>query len=942
MTSNWSIHDEKSTERAVILQTKLNAPQLSGVQVLRNGVLEKLNGVLGKQVTVLVAPAGYGKTMLLSQYMQRHGDGNIIWLSLEEEDALPARFFLYLASALHVFDHDYFADASMLSMRMELSEAENYLTKILNRMAHYHKPLILIFDDYHTVDRPPFSGFLRLFVSRLPANVHLVTASRTQPSFALTRLRTQGKLLEIGAEELKFTVQEASQLFAQSGLDHISQKDVEALCQSTSGWVTGLRLVALSNSGVSRIDLPRILHDARHFVSEYLREEVFPELSDDLRDFLVKTGFLPIFKSELCAHVMSISEERAQRAIRHIQDANLFITRLGGDDGNEATGARAAFENDSDSWFVYHQLLHEALEESLQHRYPSQISELYDRAIAWYEKNRMYDNALRLAVRRKDYDRAVALFDDNRLDMIFKADTLPLSQWLSRVPAAVINRNDVLCMAQGFCLGLTGDYHEAMTYLVKAYRRHKERLTRLPKNRLSEDTGEVSELRNRLGEICTLLAFVCSINEHPDKASAYCSEAFDNLSHNQSYIRAMLSQTKIAISFRTDYYATYTNFRNLVESQSSTRSRKMLSSALCNLAKFQGNQGLFDEAYRTIDRALVLYPENPNKPMYSMAYLQRGMLDYQRNDLGGARKNLEQGLRVGEYLRMPASMALAHVYLGCIDRLEGRNDSALQNFSDARDIDSFYGKEICLSTPLLKSLTSSTSISREALEKLCARARDVISRGAHPLMSLLDINALHNTAANLLAVDRASEALALSRFLRENCFEGYPLQLTAARILYAAICEALDARHPAHESLCLALDIAQIQGYLRIFADWNPLLHTTLKRTLASNDIVGLDADYLLRLRFCLRDGTAGDRWRKDDATARPENLTEREMTILKLLDSGLSTRATAEFLGIAYETVRTHLSNCYAKLDAHDRVQAIAQARRCGLIDQGTPLGKY
>jgi LuxR family maltose regulon positive regulatory protein len=877
--------------------------------------LRLLDRLLERRLSLVVAPAGFGKTVLLAQWAHSH-ERDVVWLSLEATDAHPPRFFRLLARAFNAYDPRHFSDVSMLSAVLDDESVEAHLTRAFNKIANYGHDIVLVMDDYHAVDVLGFRDFLQGFIDRLPTNVHTVIASRLAPALALSRLRVHDDLLEMGVRELGFDTDETLALLEHAGYAPVGPELARDLCDSTNGWAVGLRLIAISGSDPKERGVRDAFHNAHSFISEYLSEEVFVDVGADVRDFLIQTSFLETFNAPLCAHVLAIGEEEALSLLQRIQDTGLFITELG-----EKSG-----------WFRYHQLFSEVLQTMLRKDCPQKVETLYERAFDWYGRSHLFDGALRLAARFEDYESAIRLFEDNRFEMIFQTDTGPLSQWLTRFPPSLIHRVEVLSMAQGFVEGLMGNYQKALAYLDPVAERCQRRLEEAQALEEAQggDASVLAALRDRLGELCVVYAFVCSINGRFDETAPYCARALELLSHDQRYLRAMVRQCQVTVTHQDDYHAVYREFLHLTETQGFARSRKMQVSALSNLANLQCHQGLFDEAVQTVEAALAVYPESPAIPMYGMAYISRGMVLYERNDLEGAKADLERGIQVSEYLKVSGLTAWAWACRGLIGQAAGDGAEAGACFGEAFALDPVFYRLACRTVPQMRCLDRLRMLSPEALASLRTQAQILLDADRRPLLSLHKIATLQCVAVSYLYEGMAHRALELAAYLLEACFEGYPLQMTNALVLNAVILEQSGFRRSALRALLRALHIAQAQGYVRAFIDWDAMVEDLLRQGLAHAEGAGLPQGFRHRLQRAMLPAQLAAA-APTAAAAAP--LTERELEVLGLLDSGLTTRGVADLLSISYETVRTHLANCYAKLDVHGRVQAIKYARDRGLI---------
>jgi LuxR family maltose regulon positive regulatory protein len=893
---------EGSTEEsAVILDTKLRVPQQPGFSVARELALARLDSLLEKTLTLVVAPAGFGKTVTLSQWVQRYASP-VVWLSLEKADAQPLRLLHCLNSALHVFDPEVFP-LTPLPLMVDQRTRNAYFTNLLNKLAAYSEPVIAVLDDYHAVETDELSSLLGHLLRQFPDNVHMVISSRYPPNLAFSRLRAQGQLLELGVHELGFTPDETIRFFQQTGHSCIEKPIAQRFCKDTGGWPAGLQLIALSGKDVFERDVAEVFQGSQDFVSQYLLEEVLADLDVNIQQFLIKTSILELLSAPLCAHILQMSTDDAMRALKTIQTHNLFITEL-----HESAGL-----------FSYHQVFSKALKLLLDTMYPQELPLLFCRAVDWYEDNRMYEQAIRLATESQDLERAVDLFVRNRHVLIFMGDTGMLAQWLTYFPPALVDATPALGMAQGFVLGMMGQLSESLGYFGRAL-----------KLLIDTDSTFVGDdmRKSLLGEIHALTAFVLASNKHPKEASYHCDEALGCLTEDQRYLREMVLQTKTSIGLDEDYYATYEKFARLVETQASTKSRNMLCSALCNLARFQRNMGLLDAAEKSLSSAVALYPENPNIPMLSSAYLDIGLLNYERNRLSDAKRYLQACFQAGEYLRMPTAMAVAYLRLGCIAQEMGDANVAQELFAQAFAIDRDCWLEISMSLPLFTTLLKERKLPAELIGTSRTCADEFLSTSPTLLRSLHETSSLLLAAMSYLYDGKHKQVTEIVDRLIAHLFEGYQYQRISALILRALALDAQGFIGAATESLLSALELGSKQRYLRVYLDWGSSLIDLIKRCLACPGALRIDPAFRSTLLFAFNDMA-----RAGDGVVRQQVLTEREVSLLRLLSDGLSTKQIATHLSISYETVRTHLSNIYGKLDAHSKIQALNNARSMRII---------
>ena len=436
----------------VLLETKLFPPRWRGGLVARPLLVDRLERGVESRLTLVSAPAGSGKTTLLGEWLARR-NAPVAWLSLDQGDGDPTRFWSYVVRALQTVDADLGRNALAVLQSSSHAPIDIALTTLLNEIASRSDDLCLVLDDYHVIESAPVHESLALFLDRMPPQLHVVIASRADPVLPLPRLRARGELTEVRAADLRFSPDEAASFLSEAMGLEVSARDVEALERRTEGWVAGLQLAALSMRGRDDIGafVSAFAGNSR-FVVDYLVEEVLQRQSSSVRDFLLQTSILARLSGPICEAVTGQTGGRAR--LEELDRANLFLVPL--DDRRE--------------WYRYHHLFGDVLQAHLKEEQPNLFPELHHRASDWLAAAGRVPEAIDHALRGGHLDLAAELISSIAREMVRTYRPLELLAWLRQIPDETIERHPLLCAYYAFGLFPAGEMDAAVRWLDVASR----------------------------------------------------------------------------------------------------------------------------------------------------------------------------------------------------------------------------------------------------------------------------------------------------------------------------------------------------------------------------------------------------------------------------------------------------------------------------------------
>src|SRR5438270_13644843 len=439
IAENGSFYNCMSTP---ILATKLYLPRLRPNVVSRPRLLERLNEGLHRNLTLIAAPAGFGKTTLVSEWVEgiERPRARTAWLSLDEGDNDPARFLAYLVAALQTIAANIGEGVLGLLQSSQPPPPEAILTALLNDITTIKDPFVLVLDDYHVLDAKAVDHALTYLVEHLPPQMHLVIATREDPDLPLARLRARGHLTELRATDLRFTASEAAGFLTQVMGLSLSAADIAALEDRTEGWIAGLQLAALSMQGHQ--DVPgfiRAFAGDHRYIVDYLVEEVLQRQPEPVRSFLLQTAILDRLSGPLCDAVTGQEEGNAR--LEALERGNFFVVPL----------------DDQRHWYRYHHLFAEVLSALLRAEQPEQVSTLHRRASAWYEQHGSAADAIRHALAAFDFGRAADLVELAVPAMARSRQEATVLGWLKALPDELVRARPVLSVHYAGTLLLSGE-----------------------------------------------------------------------------------------------------------------------------------------------------------------------------------------------------------------------------------------------------------------------------------------------------------------------------------------------------------------------------------------------------------------------------------------------------------------------------------------------------
>jgi len=908
-----------------ILATKLYIPPRRSHIVLRPRLIERLDEGLHRRLTLISAPAGFGKTTLVSEWVagcERFDPKvHIAWLSLDEGDSDPARFMAYLIAALQTIRAELGEGLLPILQSHQPPSIESLETFLLNEISVSPETILLILDDYHLIDSQSVDQALTFLVEHLPPQMHLVIATREDPQLPLARLRARNQLIELRATDLRFTSTESAEFLNHAMGLKITAEDIVALESRTEGWIAGLQLAALSMQGhPNTTSFIKSFTGSHHFVLDYLIEEVFQQQSESVRSFLLRTSLLDRLCGPLCDAVLDSSSASGQKTLEYLDHANIFIVSL----------------DHERHWYRYHHLFADVLRMHLLAEQPDQVFTLHRRASVWYERNDLRNDAIRHALAANDFVRAADLIELAYPVMNINRQFSTLLGWLKALPDEVVRARPMLCFGYAFSAMSCGENESVESRLRDAehWLKRVEQSESPPEEMVVVDKEEFRRLPGLIA--LTRGGQALGRGDMPETVK-YAQRVLD-LKPDGDYLMLGGAASQLGLVAWTNGDLD-TARRMTVDGIKNLRLGGFISpsiGATITLADIQIAQGCLHDAMTTYEHGLQ-WATKEARVLQGAADMHVGMsnLHYEYNDLEAATQCLLTSQSLGELAGLPQNPYRWYAAMARIKQAQGDLDGALALLEEAgRVYDGNFSPNVRpVATRMVRVWLALGRLS-EALGWVRAQGLSVENK----LSYLREFD--HITLARVLLAgyqhDHANGSISkgielLERLLKAAEEGGRKGSVIEIRILQAMAYHAQGNLIATLLSLQYALTLAEPEGYVRIFLD-EGLSMMQLLREASARKIM---PDYTNKLLTAFETEKRNSEGKPDLLPTKfvIEPLSSREMEVLRLIAQGLSNQEICERLVLALDTVKGHNRRIFDKLQVQNRTEAVARARELGLF---------
>ncbi len=883
-----------------ILATKLYIPPPRSKIVLRPRLIERLNEGMHCKLTLVSAPAGFGKTTLISEWLA-DSKRPVAWLSLDEGDSDPTRFLTYFVAALQTIAANIGKGVLVILQSPQPSPIESILTILLNEITTISDNFILVLDDYHLIDSQPVDQALTFMLEHLPPQMHLVIASREDPNLPLARLRARGQMTELRATDLRFAPVEAAEFLNQAMGLNLSTEEIAALEIRTEGWIAGLQLAALSMQGQEVLDATDFIKSftgSNRFVLDYLIEEVLERQPENIQTFLLHTSILDRMCGPLCDAVLISPSASGQETLEYLDCSNLFIVPL-----------------DSERhWYRYHHLLGDLLRQRLGK--PKEFAEFHLRASQWHEENGDLGAAFLYAITAGDYSRAARLAEVAWQGMEESFQTASWRGWVKKLPEEIIRSRPVLCVQLGWAFSLAGEPETSEIHLQNAEQAMAGAL-------------EEEELKPFLGNTALVRAYNAQTQGNFAAAMKYAEQAIQLIPENDSYRRSQAAMAlecchwasgnlESAIQAIVDWMESMTRLGNHV----------FVVASAFGVGDLLVGMGRLSEAERTYLDALQLAARHGPEAEQITAHHHLGlsMIYRQREDDTLAAHHLKRAAELGMHTTLGDWHYRWAVAQAQLKEASGDLESALVMLDEAKRV---YIQTVVPDLHPIAAMKARIHLKQGRLDKARAWAAECGLSLEDEVSYLHEFE--HLTLVRMEIANPLVNAL-LSRLLKAAEAQKRLGSVLEILLVQALAYEAQGNRPQALTALERALSLAEPEGYVRIFVDEGETIRLLIEKQSPHRD--NPLSDYVDKLLAAFIQPVATPKLtiirQKTDII---EPLSERELEVLKFLRTDLSGPEIAQQLIVSLNTLRTHTNNIYNKLGVNNRRAAVRRAEELDLL---------
>jgi len=921
-----------------LLTTKFYIPPARPGLVSRPRLIKRLNEGLHRKLTLISAPAGFGKTTLVTEWLgDSQGDtkeetqtgDKIIWLSLDENDNDYARFLTYFATALNrQFEGTKTAigeEALSLLRSSQPLQAETILISLINEIDAFPDKIVFILDDYHLIETQSIHDALEFLIENLPPQLHVVMATREDPLLPLSRLRARGQLTELRAADLRFTSAEAAEFLNHAMALDLSTAEIAALERRTEGWIAGLQLAAISLQGKEDTSqLIKSFSGSYRLVLDYLIEEVLEGQPKSTQNFLLQTSILNQLTGSLCDALTG--QDNGQQVLESLERANLFIVHL----------------DEKRHWYRYHHLFADLLRQRLHQKQPEQIPQLHLSASEWYEGKSLWSDAIHHAFAVDDFERAADLIESAWHPMNMSYRSVIWLGWAKTLPDELIRSRPVLSTACGWASLDTGDLESAEHCFQDAERWLDTAVNAKAQHEIPSDKKtalDEDELRSLSISIANGRAYLAQALGDVTGTLKYARRAAGLLRENEYFERGL---SDILAGFahwaNGDLESAHKAVAEAITKMRLADKIPFIISFTSYLADIMTAQGRLRETERTYLQLLETVAGQGEPEVKEAAVLHLGLseLYFEWGDMEAAMRHLQRSEELGEHPAFPPWYRHWVCARTWAKRVLRDLDGVSEMLGSAEHL--YYRHPIPDVRPL-KALLARAWLAQGNLTECLRWVREQNLSVDDDLSYLREFE--HITLARVFIAQYRSgqedvhirDAKRLLERLLSAAEEGGRTGSVIEILMLQALAFDAQAETPsAIMALERALRLAEPEGYFRIFVDEGQPMARILYETISHKTV----PDYVQHLlgAFPVNEPEkAGPSQSRTPDSELIEPLSEREIEVLQLIGEGLTNQEISSRLYLSLNTIKAHTRNIYGKLGVNSRTQAVAKARTLGIL---------
>ncbi len=877
-----------------ILTTKLYPPPLRADYIKRPRLVEHLTKQQMRNLTLVSAPAGFGKTTAVRDWLEGL-DASLVWYQLDSSDSDPARFMMHLLAGIRQDHPDFGIGIDDLFRGQMLPSASDVFTEVINAFTEMSAHLILVLDDYHSLDSDYIDDGVRFLLEHQPAGLKLVMITREDPDIPLAKLRAGSLITEIRADQLRFTPEEIKAFLSNTMGLTLDSQTIQQLNDRTEGWIAGLQLAGLSLVGRDDVStaLSNLQGDNR-YIMDYLISEVLQGLDPDLQDFLLKTSVLEQFSAPIGDYMTDRTDSHMM--LKRIDSANLFLVPM---DSRRQT-------------YRYHHLFAGLLRHQLEIRYgQTVIHDLHRRASEYYHQQGDTLLAIQHLLEIDAFDRAAELLSAYRVTLLKTGEWFTMGNLVHQLPQDIVKQHADLAVAQAWFMLSSARMNELVDYLADV---------------------KDSVLSNDLStEASILQGYVMLWQNDPKAAIAHGKRALETLDYDNDFLYSFaLSNLGFAYRSNNQLDAALDVFHEIDRHFGNKHDIVHLRVTINAIANIHMMRGDLQQAYQVYETVLERYRSSKfSRRMMGLLHLGMGSILYEWNELDRAEQSVKQAFIGWDKHDIAKEVMHGHLQLAYVYQAQGRPDKSRSAMQQARDV----GKVI--SEPVFKIYMSAH---QARLDLLQGRFTAVEAWANHVPLDIENPAINDFTEYSYLTLvrwwlkDNKSQTLQQVQFILQPMMEladqfGRHALKVEASLLQAMLVQTFGERGLAVEYLITSLNAGT--QFKRLYINEGDAIRDLLVLIVARDDLPTALIHHAQDILTMIPTQQSG-------SNSQPliESLTDRELDVLRELAAGKSNRQIAEELYVSVGTVKTHARHIYEKLTVKNRTHAVARARELGIIE--------
>ncbi len=895
-----------------MLLTKLHIPSASQNIVHRQELYEKLNSGLSRKLILISAPAGFGKTTVVSDWISQN---NIpaAWFSLDNGDNDPVDFLSYIISGIQSIHKEFGQSALKLLNSPNRPSVESIASLLINEILNINQNFLLVLDDFHLIKSNEVLKLVTYLLEHIPGHIHIVILTRSDPALSVSRLRSQHQLIELRSSDLSFSANDISILFNKKLKVKLSIEDAYSLETKTEGWIAGLQLTALSMQG--REDVSGFIQELKgdnRYIMDYLMEEVLKIQTDDIKEFLLQTSILEQMSALLCNAVLNRND--SQQILEMLEKNNMFVIPL----DNERT------------WYRYHHLFADLLKQRLHLREKATIIELHNKAIEWFKENSMPLLAIEHTILTENFEKSILFLGEIVETMWINGQHAAIMKYGDLLPDEIIKMSADFSLYYAWILIIAGQIQKAEPFLVSA-----EIITMQIINDKDSSKEDVQYNKKLLGKISVAFAYLYSITKDPERTFSYGKTAMENLSEDGPlwYSWGWYS-IGIAEMSRENFTECINAFERALVYGKKSGNIYLISTIASRLSPLEKRMGLYTSSYKRCSDLINLMKESgysqitKSESTYALMYTCMAGIESMRTDFDHALENIKPAYSLSK--NESDNSFKVYVLVVYALTLYGRGDIAgvkkmLNEMDDILKLNIVFPSFMALYIAM-KGLML---VEQNELEKADQFFKE---NGLEydKKISYLDEFAYCPYALLLIIQKKFDEAeIVLSKLLNLAQAANRIERIIETKVIYAVLNKATGDKEKAIKNLIEALEDAASENILMSFILYHSGISDLLKEVyrIQATTKTKIPKKLIDKLKLALE---KREKFKKINLES---GLSDRELDTLKLIAEDLTNQEIADKLFISLNTVKTHLKNVFLKLEADNRTKAVEKAKELGII---------